>query len=103
MANLIHNCDLAIGSGGVNLYERIFLGLPSIVIGTSLNQRRNIINSKRKKLIINIKNDSSILNMIKKKILYLIKNKKIHEKFSKNCYKSINNNQNKHLNKLIKL
>ena len=32
MANLIANNDLAIGAGGVNLYERIYLGLPSIVI-----------------------------------------------------------------------
>ena len=103
MASLIHNCDLAIGSGGVNLYERIFLGLPSIVLRTSLNQKRNIIISKRKKLIIHINNSSSSFNIIKKKILYLIKYKKIHEKISKNCYSSINGNQKKYLNKLIKL
>ena len=29
------NSDLAIGSGGVNLFERIYLGLPSIVIKTN--------------------------------------------------------------------
>ena len=51
MANLIANNDLAIGAGGVNLYERIYLGLPSIVIDVDNNQLINIKNSKKKILL----------------------------------------------------
>ena len=48
VANLIYNNDLAIGAGGVNLFERIYLGLPSIVIDVNKNQNMNIKNSVKK-------------------------------------------------------
>ena len=34
MVSLMSSSDLAIGSGGVNLFERLYLGLPSLVIQT---------------------------------------------------------------------
>ena len=36
--DLMTKNDLGIGAGGTNLYERIFLGLPSLVVQTSENQ-----------------------------------------------------------------
>ena len=103
MANLIYKCDLGIGAGGVNLYERIFLGLPSIVISTSLNQSSNISNSKKKKLIIHMGNNNSFsVKKIKKQIFYLLDSENGYKKFSKNCYNSIKSNQKLYLNKLIK-
>ena len=33
--DLMTKNDLGIGAGGANLYERIFLGLPSLVVQTS--------------------------------------------------------------------
>jgi len=38
LANLMAAADLAIGAGGVTTWERCCLGLPSIVIGTAVNQ-----------------------------------------------------------------
>ena len=35
---LMHECDLAVGAGGTNTWERFCLGLPSIVISVAANQ-----------------------------------------------------------------
>lgn len=43
LLNIMSKNNLAIGAGGVNLYERLFLGLPSIVITNADNQ---IVSSK---------------------------------------------------------
>jgi len=39
LAKLMSSCDLAIGAGGATTWERIYLGLPSIVITVADNQR----------------------------------------------------------------
>ena len=46
--DLMTKNDLGIGAGGTNLYERIFLGLPSLVVQTSDNQYSNIKYAKKK-------------------------------------------------------
>ncbi len=38
MADLMSHCDLVIGAGGTNTWERCCLGLPSVVIATAANQ-----------------------------------------------------------------
>jgi UDP-2,4-diacetamido-2,4,6-trideoxy-beta-L-altropyranose hydrolase len=78
-------CDLAIGSGGVNLIERVIMCLPSIVISNIKNQRSNLDYLSCKKVIIktNIKNlnkffFNSLLDkknlFLKKKFFYLFNN-----------------------------
>jgi len=42
MARLIADCDLAIGAGGVSLYERLAAGAPSITILAAENQRLGV-------------------------------------------------------------
>ena len=46
--DLMAKNDLGIGAGGTNLYERIFLGLPSLVVQTSENQDSNIKYANKK-------------------------------------------------------
>jgi len=39
MAALLRSCDLAVGAGGVSLFERLALGVPSITLTIAENQR----------------------------------------------------------------
>ena len=40
MADLIHNADLGVGAGGATIWERCFLGLPTITVVSAANQER---------------------------------------------------------------
>jgi UDP-2,4-diacetamido-2,4,6-trideoxy-beta-L-altropyranose hydrolase len=40
MAQLIHNADLGVGAGGVSMWERCYLGLPTITVVIAANQFR---------------------------------------------------------------
>lgn len=63
--------DACIGSGGINIWERFYLGIPSIVFQLSKNQRENIKFLKRKKCISVLKNANS--RSVNHKINLLIK------------------------------
>lgn len=51
MAQLMYEADLAIGAGGVAVWERCCLGLPSFVIQTAKNQEEQITTAASKGLI----------------------------------------------------
>ena len=75
--DLMAKNDLGIGAGGTNLYERIFLGLPSLVVQTSENQDSNI-KYANKKLIIDLGSHSKLnSNVYINKFNDLLKNKKL--------------------------
>jgi len=101
MANLIVNNDLAIGAGGVNLYERIYLGLPSIVIDADDNQLINIKKSKKKNLIIYLKNKNLTISKVVNTIVLFMKNQSKFKKISMNCFACLKADQKYHLNKLL--
>ena len=42
LIKLMANSDLAIGAGGINLIERIYYNIPSIVISIAKNQINNV-------------------------------------------------------------
>lgn len=42
IAEVMKRCDLAIGAGGTGVYERLFLGLPSLVTAIAPNQRPHL-------------------------------------------------------------
>ncbi|MAJ45216.1 MAG: UDP-2,4-diacetamido-2,4,6-trideoxy-beta-L-altropyranose hydrolase [Candidatus Marinimicrobia bacterium] len=48
---LMQKTDFAFGSGGINLTERLFLGLPSAVICTAKNQKKALLALKSKGVI----------------------------------------------------
>ncbi|WP_075522609.1 UDP-2,4-diacetamido-2,4,6-trideoxy-beta-L-altropyranose hydrolase [Candidatus Pelagibacter communis] len=52
MFKIMKKSDVSIGSGGVNLLERLSLGMPSIVYLTAKNQLSNVTNLSNKKNVI---------------------------------------------------
>ena len=95
------SCDIVIGSCGVNLLERLYLGLPSLVISAAKNQIVSSLNLKRKKLIKYLGNHNSVnQNDIYEQILYLLDNPNKFKEFAKKCYQSI---KKKNTSKLVDL
>ena len=75
MIHLMKKNNLSIGAGGVNLIERLFLGLPSIVITNADNQ------------------EMATRNLANKKIIYFLgKDKLISKSKIKFCFEKIINN-----------
>lgn len=54
MAELLSKVDLAIGGGGISLWERCFMGVPSIVIIVAENQRKAIEEAEDRQLLWNL-------------------------------------------------
>ena len=61
---LMQKTDFAFGAGGINLTERLFLGLPSVVICTAKNQRSALL-ALKKKGVIHYLGDSKNVNETK--------------------------------------
>jgi len=104
---LIINSDLAIGSGGINLLERLFLGLPSIVITTADNQLNAVKNyNKNKKILYFGHSNNFEIQNNKTKIDNIFKDKNILKIISLNSYKMFNRKYffklSEEVNKVIK-
>jgi UDP-2,4-diacetamido-2,4,6-trideoxy-beta-L-altropyranose hydrolase len=95
---LMQNNDLSFGSGGINLTERLFVGLPSVAICTALNQKDALIALKEKK-IIHYLGESKEINDVKIKncIKNLIENKNILSSLQKKTNKHYNKKMNSNL------
>jgi UDP-2,4-diacetamido-2,4,6-trideoxy-beta-L-altropyranose hydrolase len=93
MASIMAKADLAIGAGGVNTWERMCLGIPSIVIGFADNHEillKDLIkNSYVNYLggIVDIDVDS-----FKKKMLSILKNPSLMENQRKHGFKIVGHN-----------
>jgi UDP-2,4-diacetamido-2,4,6-trideoxy-beta-L-altropyranose hydrolase len=75
---LMQNNDLSFGSGGINLTERLFLGLPSVVLCTAENQKNALIALKNKKIIYFLGDSKNVsVLLIKNCLKSFIKNKKL--------------------------
>ena len=79
--------DISIGAGGVNLIERISLGLPSIVIKISKNQKNTIDSLNKKKIIIYAGEKSKInYSFVYDELIKLINDKNKFISLSKKTY-----------------
>ncbi len=108
MLKLMIGSDLAIGSGGVNLLERLFLGLPSIVISTADNQLSAVKNLHKKKKILYLGHYKNIkINIVKNKLKNIFSNKIIIKKLSLVSYKMFNKkcffNLSKEIEQILKI
>lgn len=91
VVNLLKTSNIAVGSGGINMLERLFLGIPSIIISTADNQKNSIKKLVKLKLIIFLGESykvkmRDIRNIVKKLILHKNKlatlNKKLNLYFN---------------------
>lgn len=86
LSKLIFNSDFCIGAGGTTNWERMCLGLPTLVLPIASNQMSISSNLEKEKLIYLIKNFASTnSNILKKKLIKILKNdKKLYEMKQKN-------------------
>tara|TARA_B100001057_G_scaffold242625_1_gene242960 strand:+ start:18765 stop:19778 length:1014 start_codon:yes stop_codon:yes gene_type:complete len=84
MIEKLSHVDFTIGSGGVNLIEKISMGLPSLVISKIKNQKNGLKNLKSKNLILH-KNLSDLSENFFIDLLTIEKENPIL-KIKKNCY-----------------
>ena len=92
---IMQNTNFAFGSGGINLTERLYLGIPSVAVCTALNQKDALLALKKKKIIHYLGSSKEInISKIKQCMNEFIKNKKKYSILSKNItryYKKQNN------------
>jgi len=87
--DLLKDSDLAIGSGGINLIERISLGVPSMVICVANNQKDASLFLNKKKIIYYLGESKSVSPQTIKNALHtLIKNKKKYNFLYSNTFKA---------------
>ena len=87
--SLMRNSDLAIGAGGVNMIERLYLGLPSLIIRVASNQKNGTEYLIKKNSILYIGESKNVTpEKIEINLKKLLKNKKTFEKLQKNTYKT---------------
>jgi len=97
-SKLISECDLCIGAGGINLWERIFMLLPTITISVAENQDLVLQEVQKTGCIYHLgyyKNLSQ--NEVKKQLLRLIHNPSEIQKMSTNCKSVISSNDKDYL------
>ena len=77
MANFFAISDLAIGSAGISMAERFYLGLPSLVLKIAKNQSENFHYCLKKKLILplNSKNYKISKKLFLKNLSFIDNNK----------------------------
>lgn len=77
MANFFAISDLAIGSAGISMAERFYLGLPSLVLKIAKNQSENFSYCLKKKLILplNSKNYKISKKLFLKNLSFIDNNK----------------------------
>ena len=94
--NLIKKNDLAIGAGGVNMIERLYFNLPSLIICVADNQKNASEYLKNKKIIIYLGKSSNVsAELIRNNFNNLIEHKNLFKNLQKNTRKvSLNLNSN---------
>jgi len=60
MAELLNETDLAIGAGGISIWERAFMGVPSLVISVASNQIEAVLEGAHKGLLVYVGNSENV-------------------------------------------
>ncbi|WP_381511703.1 GNAT family N-acetyltransferase [Sphingorhabdus buctiana] len=83
LVELMRSADLALGAGGVMLWERLHLGLPSLVISTAENQLPQVESMIAKGALVYLGHHSEVdVASIKRGILSLAEDKVLRKKLS---------------------
>lgn len=76
MAQLMADADLAIGAGGISIYERLYMGLPSITISTADNQTKALNDLGKEGYVYYLGESKDVLNIqIEKAIINSLQNR----------------------------
>ena len=94
--NLIKKSELAIGAGGINMIERLYFNLPSVVICVADNQKKATEYLNNQKTIIFLGKSKKVSsNIIYNNLKNLVKDEKLFKILKKNTLKvSLNLNSN---------
>jgi len=84
MAELMTTADLAIGAGGGATWERCCLGLPTLVLSTADNQKRQLVDAAKAGLVYTPDVDDDIEGVIAKHVMTLIENPSLRTLISVN-------------------
>lgn len=82
MAGLMAAADLAIGAGGVNLWERCAAGLPALVVITAENQREQVDVAARLGVIYVPDQSADLAGMLASHLYALIRNRRLRHALS---------------------
>ena len=89
---LIKVADLGIGAGGINMIERLYFGLPSLVISTASNQMNGINYLKNNGKIIYLGKNTKLKSInIENSIKEIIYNRNKYSKLKKKTINTSNN------------
>ena len=90
MANLMKSADMAIGAGGISVWERAYFGLPTITIELAENQRKQLSDAAIQGLVYcpDLNKDQWELDLADH-IRSLIHNPYLREHISKMCQQSV--------------
>ena len=90
IASLMINADISVGSGGISLWERCAMGLPSIVLPTSHNQKEQVSSLAENGVIMTISEiGDGIDGDLGIAMRTLINNKDLRKSFSKQSLKLV--------------
>jgi len=82
MAELMTAADLAIGAGGITIWERCCLGLPSLIFCCAENQNEQIKSAANKGLIYALDNQTISTSVIQRHVLCLLENSYVRQRLS---------------------
>ena len=101
---LLQNSQFAFGSGGINLTERLYLGIVSVAICTAKNQKKALIGLHKKKIIHYLGESKNINSlMITKCINNFLNDDSLFKYYLKNTRAHYNKSFLKLLNKKLNL
>jgi len=84
-AEIMANSDLAIGAGGLELWERCSMGLPSLVVESATNQKEQILQAAQAGVIYAPDPELSLDDVLKKHLYALAANTNLKNLLKDNC------------------
>ncbi len=89
MAELMLKADMAIGAGGISLWERCCLGLPTLVVSTAENQYKQLVDSANDGLVYFIEDKTDFIEKLNYHLRALIENNYLRKVISSKSLETV--------------